>query len=34
MKKMDKIDFSQIEILMTDYLGEDDINVMMGHFTI
>ena len=30
MKKMDKIDFSQIEILMTDYLGEDDINVMMG----
>ena len=30
MKKMDKIDFSQIEILMTDYLGEDDINVIMG----
>ena len=31
---MEKIDFSQIEILMTDYLGEDNINVMMGHFTI
>ncbi len=31
---MDIIDFSQIEILMTDYLGDDNVNVMMCHFTI